>query len=265
MKKILYTTTAFVLCGGIVQADAACIATPSCTAMGYTSSSSCTNGIKCPFGNYWNCDLANKIAELEKKIEQQEQDNALKSCAIGNIFYSDMSCSVSMQTGKTPIGVVVYTDGQGHGQVLALKSIGSYTWGPTNNDIPTLTNFGSAQNASYDLNSCPNTEKIIAAGDKSKYPAAWAAHEYKTEGTSAGDWCLPAAGIFTSYYNNQQLVNIGLTNAGGTQSTWSTYAWSSSEYNDYFAWYSNFGTEHGLSSGNYTKLSSLEVRPVLEF
>ena len=264
MKTLLYTTTAFVLCGGIVQANAACIATPSCTAMGYTSSSSCTNGIKCPFGNYWNCDLANKIAELEKKIEQQEQDNALKSCAIGNIFYSDMSCSVSMQTGKTPIGVVVYTDGQGHGQVLALKSIGDYEWAPDYVDIPTLTNFGSAQNASYDLNSCPNTEKIIAAGNKSKYPAAWAAHEYKTEGTSAGDWCLPAAGIFTSYYNNQQLVNIGLTNAGGTQFTTSTYAWSSSEDNIYYAWGSGFNGEYGLGN-DYFKYYSREVRPVLEF
>ncbi len=263
MKKLLYTTTAFVLCGGIVQANAACIATPSCTAMGYTSTSSCTNGIKCPFGNYWNCDLANKIAELEKKIEQQEQDNALKSCAVGHIFYSDMSCFVSMQTGKTPIGVVVYTDGQGHGQVLALKSIGKYEWGPTNNDIPTLTNFGGAQNASYDLNSCPNTEKIIAAGNKSKYPAAWAAHEYKTAGTEAGDWCLPAAGIFTSYYNNQQLVNIGLTNAGGTQFTTSTFAWSSSERDNLVAWYSNFDYSYGLGF-NY-KDDSREVRPVLEF
>ena len=218
MKTLLYTTTAFVLCGGIVQANAACIATPSCTAMGYTSSSSCTN---------------------------------------------DMSCSVSMQTGKTPIGVVVYTDGQGHGQVLALKSIGNYEWSSDYVDIPTLTNFGSTQNASYDLNSCPNTEKIIAAGDKSKYPAAWAAHEYKTEGTSAGDWCLPAAGIFTSYYNNQQLVNIGLTNAGGTKFTTSTYAWSSSEYNNLSAWHSLFFSEYGLNLSNTN--GSLAVRPVLAF
>ena len=48
------------------------------------------------------------------------------------------------------------------------------------------------------------TEKIIAAGNKSKYPAAWAVHKYSTEGTSAGDWCLPAARIFTSYYDNQR-------------------------------------------------------------
>ena len=271
MKTLLYTTTAFVLCGGIVQANAACIATPSCTAMGYTSSSSCTNGIKCPFGEYWNCDLANKIAELEKKIEQQEQDNALKSCAIGNIFYSDMSCSVSMQTGKTPIGVVVYTDGQGHGQVLALKSIGSYTWGPTNNDIPTLTNFGSAQNASYDLNSCPNTEKIIAAGDKSKYPAAWAAYNYQPSGTPTGKrWCLPAAGVLNSLYNNLSTINTAIGKAGGTKLVnGSGHIWSSSEYTSTGVWI--FCTEHGADWGGlYTDGKRYGgdyyvVRPVLAF
>ena len=263
MKKLLYTTTAFVLCGGIVQANAACIATPSCTAMGYTSTSSCTNGIKCPFGNYWNCDLANKIAELEKKIEQQEQDNALKSCAVGHIFYSDKSCSVSMQTGKTPIGVVVYTDGQGHGQVMALKSIGDYEWSTEKVDIPTLTNFSSDQSASYDLNSCLNTKKIIAAGDKSKYPAVWAANEYSTEGTSAGDWCLPAAGIFTSYYNNQTSVNLGFERVNGTKFTTSTYAWSSSEGGNVGAWHSGFSGSYGLDSN--LKDGSFEVRPVLAF
>ena len=268
MKRIFYyTTTALVLSCGITQAQT-CVPTPTCSTLGYTSTTACDGGLKCPFGEAWNCsinDIKTEITELEKTIETIEKENILKSCTVGNIFYSDWTCSATLTSNKTPIGVVVYTDGQGHGQVLALKSIGSYTWGPTNNYIPTLTHFGSAQNASYDLNSCPNTEKIIAAGDKSKYPAAWAAHEYKTEGTSAGDWCLPAAGIFTLYYNNQQLVNIGLTNAGGTQFTTSTYAWSSSEYVTSYAnaWYSNFNNEYGLDRS--TKHNSYEVRPVLEF
>ncbi len=266
MKRIFYyTTTAIIISCGITQAQT-CVPTPTCSSLGYTSSTACDGGLKCPFGEAWNCsinDIKTEITELEKTIETIEKENILKSCTVGNIFYSDWTCSATLTSNKTPIGVVVYTDGQGHGQVLALKSIGSYTWGPTNNDIPTLTNFGSAQNASYDLNSCPNTEKIIAAGDKNKYPAAWAAHEYSTEGTSAGDWCLPAAGIFTSFYNNQQLVNIGLTNAGGTKFTTSTYAWSSSEYDYRNAWYSYFDNSYGL--GNDYKFYSYEVRPVIEF
>ena len=234
MKKILLAGVGIIISTG--TAYAACIPTPSCSSLGYESSSSCEGGIKCPFGNAWNCtvinkvnEITNKVTEIENKITTMEKEDALRNCAVGHIFYSDKTCSVSLDSSKTPIGVVVYVDGQGHGQVMALKSIGKNQWGSTNVDIPTLTNFSSDESASYDLSSCANTQKIMTAGDKSTYPAAWAAHEYKTEGTEAGDWCLPAAGVFASYYNNQQLVNIGMTNAGGTQIGEYTYIWSSSE------------------------------------
>ena len=279
-------------------------ATEDCATLGYTEAyNSSGNCLKCPFGDMYNCEAGYICPEgydytcsgtgyaggagsacdgkyiscncidgykwengtcVENKAEFGQCNGYAANCSLGNILFSDGTCSANKVSGKTPIAVVVYKSGN-CGQALALKSIGSYRWGPTNNDIPTLTNFGSQESASYDLNSCLNTEKIIAAGNKSKYPAAWAAHEYKTEGTKMGDWCLPAAGIFTSYYNNQQLVNIGLTNAGGTQFTTSTYAWSSSEYDSYFAWYSYFDGEYGLYGTNYTKGVSTEVRPVLEF
>ena len=267
MKKILLASVGvMVMSAGM--AYAACIPTPSCASLGYESSSSCEGGIKCPFGNAWNCtltDIKNKITELEKIIEESVGGN--KNCAVGHIYYSDKTCSVSYDASKTPIGVVVYVDGQGHGQVMALQSIGSYKWGPTEIDITTLTNFTDAESASYDLNSCPNTEKILAAGDKSTYPAAWAAHEYKTEGTEAGNWCLPAAGIFTSYYNNQQLVNLGITNARGTQIGTGSYNWSSSETSSGYTWYSNFNNIYGLNYkyDDSNKDGSYEVRPVLEF
>ena len=125
--------------------------------------------------------------------------------------------------------------------------------------------YGSAEDASTDYASYSNSAMIRAHGDSSIHPAVWAAYNYATTGTKVGDWCLPAAGIFTSYYNNQQLVNIGLTNAGGTQFTTSTYAWSSSEYNDYYAWHSTFNYEYGLNYNNLSKDHSPEVRPVLEF
>ena len=268
MKKLLYTTTAFVLCGGIVQANAACIATPSCTAMGYSSTSSCTNGIKCPFGNYWNCDLSNKITELTNKITEIEQkvedlETPKEVCYIGSILYSDKSCSLNLMLSKTPIGIVVYIDGTGGGQAMALKSIGDYKWSTEGVDISGLTNYSSASSASKDYDSCGNSKKIMAAGNKSKYPAVWAANEYKTEGTSAGDWCLPAAGIFTSYYNNQTAINLGFEKVGGTTFTDSPYAWSSSESERTWAWYSYFNDSYGLRDGN--KDNSREVRPVLAF
>ena len=271
MKKILLASAGvMVMSAGTVYA--ACIPTPSCASLGYESSSSCEGGIKCPFGNAWNCtltDIKNKVTEIEKII-QEGGVGGNKNCQIGNIYYSDKSCSVFLDSSKTPIGVVVYVDGQGHGQVMALGSIGNYEWGPDDVDIPTLTNFTTDDSASYDLASCANTDRILAAGGS--YPAAVAAHEYKTVGTEAGDWCLPAAGILTSIYNNMELVNIGYGLVSGTRIGKDIRIWSSSEYEDgrrYFALVSYFSTEAG-SIGNYgvsgaNKDESYEVRPVLEF
>ena len=248
------------ICSLCVQANAACIATPSCTAMGYTSTSSCTNGIKCPFGEYWNCDLVNKIAELETKLNQQQQK---ERCIIGSILYSDMTCSVTVIAGKAPIGIVVYSGPSGY-QALALESIGDYEWSSEYVDISGLTNYTSASAASKDYDSCGNSKKIMAAGNKSKYPAVWAANEYKTAGTEAGDWCLPAAGIFTSYYNNQDLINIGFSRAKGTQFTTRTRVWASSGNDVDSGWFSHFDSSYGLFGKNL-KDSSYEIRPVLEF
>ncbi len=279
MRKILLASAGvMVISAGSVYA--ACIPTPSCSSLGYESSSSCEGGIKCPFGNAWNCtltDIKNKvteitteITEIKKVIEEGGVGGGNKNCQIGNIYYSDKSCSVSLDSSKTPIGVVVYVDGQGHGQVMALGSIGNYEWGPDDVDIPTLTNFTTDGSASYDLASCANTDKILAAGGS--YPAAVAAHEYKTEGTNVGDWCLPAAGILTSIYNNMELVNIGYGLVSGTRIGKNIRIWSSSEYEGgkrCLAFVSYFSTDSG-SIGNYGVASgykdgSYEVRPVLEF
>ena len=276
MKKILLAS-AGVMVMSVGTGYAACIPTPSCLSLGYESSSSCEGGIKCPFGNAWNCtltdiknkvtEITNKVTEIENKITTIEKENALRNCVIGSIFYSDKTCSASLDSTKTPIGVVVYVDGQGHGQVMALSSIGSYKWGPIGNDISVLQNFDTDLAASQDLASCENTGNFITIGDKNTYPAVWAAHEYKTEGTNAGDWCLPAAGIMTSIDNNMELVNIGYGLASGTQVETASNYWSSSEHNSDRAWLSNFiNTDYGLNFRNYDdKNHSYEVRPVLEF
>ena len=307
MKKLFYTTTAFVFCGSIMQANAACIATPNCLTMGYTSSTACGGGLKCPFGEYWYCPEAGgscgfdnlctedfkdtcvgrgyvydggigtsclgkyRKCECYEGFEWQDGQGCVEitDCRIGSILFSDKSCSMSdIDVGtKTPIGVVVYLDGNGHGQALALKSVGNYVWdvkvtSSSGVDISSLPNLSSSA-ALQDFASCENSEKIMAHGDSSIHPAVWAAHEYSTEGTNAGDWCLPAAGIFSSIYNNQSTINTGFSRAGGTQFTFSPAAWSSSEYDYRYAWYSSSYNGSGLS---YTsKYVSYQVRPVLEF
>ena len=292
MKKILYTTTAFILCG-IAQSQAACIATPSCTTLGYTETSSCDGGLKCPFGSYWYCpsnigsggytcfgrgynegegigaDCNGKYVKCTcyAGFEWQDGKGCIESsteCKIGTILHSDMTCSSSGYDNdhgiKTAIGVVVYSDGKGHGQALALKSIGSYYWSGYGPDISGLPNLKQSE-ASKDYASCENSKIIMAAGDKNKYSAVWAAHEYSTEGTKAGDWCLPAAGIFTSYNNNQKAIDTGFIRANGESLR--DIHWSSSERDDDNAWYAGSGNNYGV---NYSlKGSHFAVRPVIEF
>ena len=267
MRKILLASVGvMVMSAGTVYA--ACIPTPSCSSLGYESSSSCEGGLKCPFGNAWNCTLVNKITEIEKIIQEggtSGNKGDTSNCVVGSIFYSDWTCSYgSVIATKAPIGVVVYSDNAGHGKIMSLKSIGSYEWGPMDDDISTLQNFSSESAASQDLASCENTAKIIAAGDKSTYPAAWAAHEYKTVGTEAGDWCLPAAGIMTSIKNSMELINIGYGLVSGSTIGTSSSIWSSSEYSSRFPWYSCFSCDYGVYHGS-SKNNSYEVRPVLEF
>ena len=65
MKQYLLLTSAFVA-GGLLSgtAEAACIKTPTCSSLGYESTTSCSGGLKCPFGNAWNCTLINKINSI---------------------------------------------------------------------------------------------------------------------------------------------------------------------------------------------------------
>ena len=195
MKKILYTTTAFILFG-LAQSQAACIATPSCTTLGYTETSSCDGGLKCPFGNYWYCpsnsggacsdfpylclgrgyldgggigaDCDGKYAKCTCYDGFEWQDGKgcveITDCRIGSTLFSDKSCSMSdidiVSGAKTPIGVVVYSDGKGHGQALALRSIGSYQWSTSAWYISSLPLFVQKLDAARDFSSFENSKKL---------------------------------------------------------------------------------------------------------
>ena len=272
-----------------------------CAALGYTEAyNSSGNCLKCPFGEAYNCEAGyicpdeynqkcngageigvgeacnGKYAECACKEGYNLVDGACElppvefgqcngngvNCSLGDILFSDGTCSANKVSGKTPIAVVVYKSGN-CGQAMALKSLGDYKWSTEYVDISGLTNYTSEKAASKDYASCENSEKIRAQGDSSTYPAVWQTYNYTTTGTKAGDWCLPAAGIFTSIYNNQSTINTGFSRANGTQFTNSTYAWSSSEHSTNVAWSSYFGYEYGLIHPN--KYNSYEVRPVIEF
>ena len=162
MRKILLMSSALVVSGLLSggAANAACIQTPTCSSLGYTSSSSCTGGTKCPFGNAWNCtgpnntteinnlkteisniktDITNiktNITNLTNRITNIENNSSSGSgtggysvaclgCSIGNIYYNGNCYDVASSQQYFSNGYVVYAkeNGKCKAASLAPKSV----------------------------------------------------------------------------------------------------------------------------------------------
>ena len=213
MKKFLLYSSALAVLGLSGVAEAACIQTPTCSSLGYTSSSSCSGGTKCPFGNAWNCtasenktELTNKITELEKQLTEIKRHINSSSCQVGNILYSDFTCNSYVVANKTPIGVVFDIV---NNLAVALEQKEKVAWSTTNFDIPALMPYVDYKS---DYEGKKNTKAIYdycKANNKS-CPAVEYAYTYKTEGTSEGDWYLPAYLELESLMNNEDAINKSL-------------------------------------------------------
>ena len=307
-KLILMTSAAVIAPISAIAQTPTCTATPDCASLGYTEASCPNGGVKCPWGNTWFCSSSEteicskygfkytctgngysggtggacmgKYASCTcadgyewkngscSELQWGKCTGLAANCSLGDILFSDGTCSANKVSGKTPIAVVVYKSGK-CGQAMALNPVyggTAYQWSTEYVNISSLTDYTSETEASQDFASCENSAKIRAQGDSSTYPAVWAAYNYTTTGTKVGVWCLPAAGILTSIKNNQSTINTGFSRAGGIQFTSispETYAWSSSEDSSYTAWYSHFGDSYGL--GTSYKRGEQVVRPVIEF
>ena len=162
----------------------------------------------CATGTHWDSSSGSCVADRA-------------SCAIGWIYYSDGTCSApaAYTTSKTVLGIVVHVNDNGvGGQIMAPWPIDAngnknssnsttMTWGGYGTDISSLPNYTSSSSASTDYDSCGNTDKIVAAGNASTYPAAWATRRYAPTPATKGKWCLPAAGIMMNIYKN---INLSL-------------------------------------------------------
>ena len=266
------------------EVSAQCVATTDCASLGYTEASCPNGGIKCPFGNSWNCgnftnekclalgfkyncsgsneisgtgeDCNGKYAQCNCKngyswIKEQCQLQTI-TCEIGSIYYSDKTCSSSVINGKTPLGIVVYVDGKGHGQALVKERAttnwaGDYTLAisdkrASETDIPTMTNYQEAD-AIKDFDSCGNTKKMIAfANENLQKSDNWNNYFPLAAEVKDTEWCIPAAGILNSIYNNLSKINASLLSIGGSTiqfhnsyGTGDVY-WSSTEASSSQAW-----------------------------
>ena len=289
-KFLLYSSALVVGLSGV--AEAACIQTPSCSSLGYSSSSSCSGGTKCPFGDYWNCDAINKInsittqiTNLTNKITEQtnkitEQTNTITNletqiteikkevstanCFVGDILYSDKSCDPNVIASKKPIGVVFDRASK---LAIGLEESREY-WSEEYFDVPGLNSITSELAARADWQGKKNTQIVLdyckAKGESC--PAFEYVNSYKTEGTNAGDWYLPALGELNAIYGNKDLLNITLGKIGGTK-LGPMYYWSSSEYSELYAW--NLSLTDGSVDYSYIYRDKDDyeayVRPVLAF
>ena len=143
---------------------------------------------------------------------------------------------------------------------LVLKDLGDYVWARDDVNVGTLSDYGSADDASSDIDGYENTRKIRAAGTSTKFPAAYSVN------FSSG-WYLPACGQLYELVNNITTVNSSLSTlsqSGVTARTLNTSSacwWSSTEFGSSRAWFVKY---NGLRY-NGLKSVDLTVRAVCDF
>ena len=249
MRKFLLYSSALVAFAMSGVAEAACIQTPNCTTLGYTSTTACEGGLKCPWGNAWFCNVGGGGSGSNPDYS---------NCKIGDILYSDMSCNANMIVSKTPIGVVFDTT---NGLAIAKDEFANLVWGAVAEDVSGVQNSSSVSTSTADWQGFKNTKAMYEA-DKSgvNYPAIKKVLTYSTTGTEQGQWYLPAAGELQAISTNKDTLNTTLSKIGGTQM--SGNYWSSSEQNSGSSYYIGIGNN---SSTIGRKLVKSKAKPVINF
>ena len=245
MRKIILSLSAALLASTPAWAIN-CQVQTNCTTLGYTSSKDEGNCLKCPFGNQWACLKADTSCP---------EDSSGSNCNVGDILYSDMTCSSDVITSKTPIAVVSDTT---NSLAFALEEENK-SWSTTLFDVPNLTNVEIT--GKEDWEGKENTQTIVkyCSNNMKSCPAAEYVNNYKTKGTSAGDWYLPSKNELALMLTNKTILDGTLAKISAAQLN-NDY-WSSTEaYKEAALAPDIFGNIMIV-----TKTTILPVRPVLKF
>ena len=277
------------------------------------------SGVKCPFGNKWACFKSESEIKDQLCTElgftqtctgtgysggvgkacngkfsectcssgyawndsSQQCEDATANCVIGALYYADGTCSNDYISSKKLLGIVIYEKSASqNGWVMTHKPIATnIVWSTEYVDISGVLTTSSESKLTDIQASCTNTDKITAQGNSSKYPAAWAAKNYKEGGKT---WCLPSGGLLKNALDNS--ANLTKFNAAvykiqasagtsaatilGNVSGGYEHVWSSSEHSYRYAWhfyaYTSGSFNMGYGDKNYNGSSGV-VRPVLAF
>ena len=272
--KFLLLGTSLSLIPNLTQAQ--CVATTDCASLGYTQTS-CPNGkgIKCPFGNTFACPATDESVcdkngfKYECKGSNEKPgdyacsgkfnackcqsgytwkdgkcSSGMSDCVVGAIYYADDTCSTNLIENKFPLGVVVYADGKGHGQVMALnyyrgadgKTIHQqYSFhGRSDNYIQSDTNmtcYAQEAQAKADLASCWNMDMMNNAMDeviakKHAEGNTWVnrsyiftlvndVNSYNEQKPWGRKWCIPSLGTYIKMADKLAVINNAMYKAGG--------------------------------------------------
>jgi len=235
-----------------------------------TKLSSCDSAYKfaCS-GEGYSCGMGEACGELYKSCECEYGYNNVGSVCylcdtscdtVGNIMYSDNTCSSCMLTDKTAVAVVVYKSEDKH--LIAPLTAPVMRWSSSNTDVTSLPNWSSADLAKEDMDGVGNSQLIreFFTSDNGTNNAAWYCYNLEVEGfeDKKGEWYLPSAGeIYNYFYTNYSLINKAFLKLG---LTFGKAYWSSSESDPYHAWYVISSSGNMI---NYSKNGNPSVRCLL--
>ena len=285
------------------EVKAACTPTPDCASIGYTETSCETDYLACPFDSTklkcMPCDSSFKYSCTGENIKNPigvACNNKYVACecedrttfvngecirdplcdVVGNIMYSDGSCSENKLDNKTPVGIIAYKDDSKH-LIISLETNISLPWSTTqkdaegnsiitySTDLAGLNNYSSQDLALSDSQATGKEQTLIiveAYGENATGVAAVYCYNYAPEGYehTKGQWYLPATGeLYDVVFNNNVNINKGFA-ALGMNSLNLSYYWSSSESARDRAWLVNSGYGDVY---NFAKLASYAVSCLL--
>lgn len=229
-----------------------CAVIPSCDQLGYdrTLSECASSALPCPFDKTkYFCLTTDELNEIAGK-------GVCDNPNVGDILYSDMSCSTELVSGKTPIGIIFNTTFRlaialnesepvpaGYGIEFGNGNSGGIAHVCANIDYDTTSGFDGFWLSSHvggDWSGKINTKQLIMANEERNlndsyigfdinFDCPWLDYisAYSTVGTKPGEWYIPAISELDDIYKKKEQLNQKLTKVGGKILSDNSY-WTSS-------------------------------------